>query len=329
MVPRAKGFIPRFLSGLLLLAAACSPAAPATAPQYPTRPVTMLVGFSAGGPADLTARALAEAVKPWFPQPFEVVNRPGGAAAVATAELIRARPDGYTLCMCYGPALTLVPHISEVPYKGPDDIQPVILATVAPFFLVVRSDAPWQDIPQLVDYAKRNPGQVRIGHSGIGSLGHIGLEMLNLRAGINIVGVPFPGAADAVRALLSGDVHGINVNPAAVAGQLAAGQVRLLGAYTDRRVAGFERVATFKESGYDVVTPSSIYFVAAPKDTPRELVQKLYETFKRGIESEAFQKFAKDNGFVTQPMGPDELARMLRADYDFFRDFVKQANLRQ
>jgi tripartite-type tricarboxylate transporter receptor subunit TctC len=289
----------------------------------------MLVGFSAGGPADLTARALAEAVKPYFPQPFEIVNRPGGAAAVATAELVRARADGYTLCMCYGPALTLVPHINEVPYKGPDDVQPVILATVAPFFLVVRSDAPWRDIPQLVDYARRNPGQVRIGHSGIGSLGHIGLEMLNLKAGTNMVGVPFPGAADAVRALLSGDVHGINVNPAAVAGQLAAGQVRLLGAYTDRRVAGFEQVATFKEAGYDVVTPSSIYFVAAPRGTPRELVQKLYETFRKGIESEGFQKFARDNGFVTQPIGPDDLARMLRADYEFFRDFVKQANLRQ
>jgi len=317
------------LAALLFLALACQPAAPATAPDYPTRQVTMLVGFSAGGPADLTARALAEAVKPWFPQPFEIVNRPGGAAAVATAELIRARPDGYTLCMCYGPALTLVPHISEVPYKGPDDVQPVILATVAPLFLVVRSDAPWQDILQLVYYAKGNPGQVRIGHSGIASLGHIGLEMLNLNAGTNIIGVPFPGAADAVRALLSGDVHGINVNPAAVSGQLAAGQVRLLGAYTDRRVAGFEEVTTFKEKGYDVVVPSSVYFVAAPKGTPRELVQKLYDTFKRGIESEGFQRFAKDNGFVTRPMDPDELARTLRADYDFFRDFVKQANLRR
>lgn len=317
-------------AALWLAAAACAPQPAAQAPGYPTRPVTLLVGFSAGGPADLTARALAEAVKPSFSQPLEVVNRPGGAAAVATAELVRARPDGYTLCMCYGPALTLVPHISEVPYKGPQDVQPIIIGTIAPFFLVVRVDAPWQDAKQFIEYARQNPGRVRIGHSGVGSLGHVGLELLNLRAGLNITGVPFPGAADAVRALLSGDVDGINVNPGAVTGQLAARQFKLLAAYTDQRVAGFEGVGTFKEAGYDVTTRSSIYFVAAPKDTPRDLVQRLYETFKQAIESPGFQKFAKDNGFLTRTdVTPDQLSTMLAQDYQFFGELARQINLRQ
>ncbi len=269
-------------------------------------------------------------MKPYFTQPFEIVNRPGGAAAVATAELVRARPDGYTLCMCYGPALTLVPHINEVPYKGPQDVQPVIIGTVAPFFLVVRADAPWQDARQFIDYARQNPGRVKVGHSGVGSLGHIGLELLNLRAGLNITGVPFPGAADAVRALLSGDVDGINVNPGAVTGQLAAGQFRLLAAYTDERVAGFERVGTFKEAGYEITTRSSIYFVAAPKDTPRGRVQRLHETFKQAIGSQTFQKFAKDNGFLTRPdVTPDQLRKMLAEDYQFFAELAKQLKLRQ
>lgn len=295
---------------------------------YPERPVTLLVGFSPGGPNDLTARALAEAVKPLFPQPLEVVNRPGGGSAVATAELVRAKADGYTLCVCYGPALTLSPYINELPYKGPQDIQPIIQGTVAPVFLAVRADAPWKNPAELVRYAQSNPGKVRIGHAGIGTIGHVTYEDLVRKSKTDLTAVPLPGAADAVKALLSGDVAGIQVNPAAVAGQLAAGRVRLLGAYTERRVPAFPDVPTFKEHGYDVVGRSSYYFVAAPKGTAKEITQRLYDTFKKAEQSESFQKFAQDNYFVVDPLGPEEMERLLQEEYEFYRAFSKEVRLK-
>jgi len=138
------------------------------AAEYPQRPVQILVGFPAGGPADLSARALAEASKPFFPKPFTVVNRPGGGSVLATSELVKSAPDGHSLCLVDISAIAVSPHLTPgLPYKGPDDIQPIISCTTAQIIIAVKADAPWRTMKDLIEAAKAEPGKIRIGHAGL------------------------------------------------------------------------------------------------------------------------------------------------------------------
>ena len=180
-----------------------------SAAGYPEKPVTMLVGFPNGGPTDLVARALSESVKPYFAKPVVVVNKPGGNSTIATADLIHSKPDGYTIGTLFSPALTISPFQSRLPYKGPGDITPLIAAIRSASFLAVRGDAPWKTMKEFIDFAKSNPGKIRVGTPGIGSGGHIHLESLKQATKTDITHVPFEGAAPMITSLLGGHIEGV------------------------------------------------------------------------------------------------------------------------
>jgi tripartite-type tricarboxylate transporter receptor subunit TctC len=238
------------------------------AADYPEKPATMLVGFPNGGPADLVARALAETVKPFFAKPVIVVNKPGGSSAIATAELIRSAPDGYTLCTVFSPAVTISPFVTSLPYKGPSDLQPIINAIKSVSFFIVRGDAPWRTMKEALEYAKANPGKLRVGSPGIGSGGHLCLENLKELSKIDMTHVPFEGAAPMIAALLGGHIEAIQGSSGgAVSGLLKAGKVKFLANYDAKRVSLFPEVPTFTEMGYNVMDATSYYYVGAPKRT--------------------------------------------------------------
>jgi tripartite-type tricarboxylate transporter receptor subunit TctC len=320
-------------SGLFSLAiflAACTAAAPSPSPprpSYPEKPATMIVPFPAGGTVDLVARALVEAVKPYFPQPIAVVNRPGGAGTVGTAELVQARPDGYTIGLVPVGPVAVQPHLSQLPYRGPDDIRPIVKVVRLPVVLAVRADAPWPTVKELLDFAWANPGRIRVGHGGVGTIPHIDLELLKQQAGVELTHVPFSGAPESNAALLGGHIEAVVPHPDQVVEHVRAGRMRVLAVFEERRNRLFPEAPTFRELGYDI-TLAPYYFVAGPKNLADEAVGFLHDAFKRAMETDSFRKFVDDNSLVLEYAGPEELKKQLARDYELYGQIVKKVGLK-
>ena len=292
---------------------------------YPRKPVKFICAVSAGAAADLTGRALVEAVKPFLPQPVAVVNKPGGAGSLGTADVVQSAPDGYTIGQGYGPAVCLQPYLNkDLPYRGPQDIQPIVSMGAAPIVIASKSDAPWKTLQEMVAYAKANPGKIRGGSAGIGSISHIMLEELKRAAGVDITHVPFAGSAPSVPALLGGHIEISLANPTPFLPHVQSGAMRALGVYEDERIPVFPDTPTLKELGYVVHNLGSYYFVFAPKGTPKNVVQILYDAFLKAEKSQAYQKWCKDNGMRLDYKGPDDLKKTLDNDYAFYADLLKR-----
>jgi len=300
--------------------------------EYPTKPVQLLVGFPPGGPADLSARAMAEAAKPFFPKPITIVNKPGGGSVVATTELVKAAPDGYTLGQVDISAMAAGPHLQAgLPYKGPDDVQPIISCITAQINMAVRADAPWKTMKELIEYAKANPGKVRIGNAGVGTTVH--LHYLSLKMlGVPFTEVPFLGAAPCVTALLGGHIEGLILNITPVLPHVKAGKMRFLTLFTEERVTyvpELKDVPTMKELGYNVITEGTAYYIAAPKGTPKRITDVVYNALLKAEKSDFYQKFARDNVLAVELKGPAELKKEADQSYLFYKDFIKKTGLAQ
>ena len=296
--------------------------------QYPTKPVTMIVPFPAGGAMDQTARALADSSKNHFSQPFTIQNRAGAAGTVGATEAVQARADGYTLAINAVGVMAVQPHLTDVAYKlPPEDYQPILKVVDNPIVLAVRQDAPWRTMQEVLDHAKANPGQLRTASPGIGTILHIDLELLKEQAGVNFTHVPAAGGAETVPGLLGGHVETLVAHPAEVVGHVQAGTIRVLGVFQPQRNPLFPEAPTFRELGYDI-THAVYYFMMAPKGTPQDIVQSLHDSLKKAIEEDSFKRFAIEKGFGLDPMGPEALTEQLRKDYAFYGDMAQKLNLK-
>jgi tripartite-type tricarboxylate transporter receptor subunit TctC len=300
--------------------------------EYPERPVQILVGYPAGGPADLSARALAKAAEPFFPKPIAVVNKPGGSGVLATNEVIHANPDGYTLGhvsishMCFAPNLQ-----PNLPYKGPGDVQFVISCVTAQESITVRADSPWKTIKELLDYAKANPGKVRIGNAGLGTTTHFDPLSMKLAGITGFTEVPFAGAAPAVTALLGGHIEAVSLNTAPVHPHVKAGKLRNLVLFAEERnlsVPELKDVPTFKELGYDVITVGTPYYIVAPRKTPQKIVETLYNALLKAQKTDLYQKFCRDNLLVAEMKGPEQLTKEMEKNFAYYRDFIEKMDIR-
>ncbi len=313
---RYKGVVsyllPLLLAALLPTLAACSSAA-----EYPAKPVQMILMDPAGGPTDQVARLLIEAAKPHFPQPIMPVARPGGAGTVAAVEVVQAAPDGYTIGLQAVGAMALQPQRSNLPYKTVEDYRPVINLVYQPLVFAVKADTPWHTMAELLAYAKANPGKVQVGIPGAGTIAQVNLDLLAEQSGAQFNVVPFGGASDLVKALLSGDVQGAVVGPPGLVSPVQTGMVRVLAAFEAKRDLAFPAAPTFREMGHDI-TLGGYFFVIAPKGTPDSVVRRLHDAFKPALETESFRQAASRAGFVVDYMGPEDLKRRLQDDYLLF-----------
>ena len=231
---------------------------------YPEKPVTMICVFPAGGAMDMTARALSEAAKKYFPKPMAVVNRPGAAGTIGTAEIIQAKPDGYTIGITAVAVLTVQPHRTRLPFGSPDDYTPIIKLVNQPVCLTVRQAAPWKTIQEFLSHARANPGKIRVGHPGIGTIPHLDAEQLNIMAQINLTAVPFAGGAESVPAMLGGHIEAVSQHPSEVMAQVKAGKARVLLVFEEKRNPLFPDAPTAKELGYEI-TMGVYYMLIGPK----------------------------------------------------------------
>jgi tripartite-type tricarboxylate transporter receptor subunit TctC len=318
--------MPRVLS-LLILAVLLAAAAPAAA-QYPERAVTLICPFPAGGAMDTVARGVSEAMKRAFPRPVVVVNRPGAAGTIGNTEVVQAKPDGYTIGISAIAVLTVQPHITDLPYKGPDTYAPIVKLVNLPIVLAVRADAPWKTAQELLAAARQSPGKLRASSPGIGTILHLDLEELKRSAGVDITHVPFAGNAEAVPALLGGHVEMSLVHPSEIVGHVQAGKARVLAVFEPKRNPMFADAPTTAELGHDVAM-GVFYVLIAPKGTPPAIVQTLNEAARRALEDPAFIALAKRGGFDIDYQPVTAITRELMDAFQRNEALVKRLGLRR
>ncbi len=261
--------------------------------SFPDKDITAICPWSAGGGTDTILRALAKESEPFLGKGITVTNKTGGGGAVGHGAGISAKPDGYTVTMVTFEILSLPPQgLVPFTYKDYDMLMRV---NMDPAALTVPVDAPYNTVAEFIAYAKAHPGEINIGHSGPGSVWQIAGGIMAEKAGIDVKFVPYDGAAPAVTALVGKHIQAVSVSPAEVQGQIEAGALKMLGVMSAERTAIFPDVPTMKESGLDVVF-GTWRGLGVPKGTPDEVKAILSDAFKKGMESESFQQFAKNTG---------------------------------
>lgn len=286
MRPRFK----QWMRGVLLGAAtAATPfgftADPGLAQDYPTRPITLIVPWTAGSSTDSALRVLADAASKQLGKSFILENKAGtagvrGAMTLAT----EAKPDGYTIAQM-PQTVFRYPHTSKTSFDPTKDFTWIIGLTGYSFGVVVRADAPWKTFKEFVDYAKANPGKVSYGTPGTHTTLHITMLELAEKLGLEWVHVPYKGGAETTKALLSGDVQAV-ADASGWAPQVQAGEFRLLATWGKTRMPAFPDVPTLQELGYGIVT-SSPYGLAGPKGMEPKVVKSLHDAFKAALEDKA------------------------------------------
>ncbi len=260
---------------------------PASA-EFPEKPITVLVSFAAGGSSDMSFRALAVGAEKYLGQSIIIENKGGGGGTLALANIANAKPDGYTLAQAASTGIVRAPQMQKVTYKPLKSFTPIMAYVGAHNSgLVVKSDAPWKNMKEFIDFAKKNPGKIKYGTPGVGSAPHHAMEFIAHQEGIRWIHVPYTGSAPAMTAVLGGHLEAGSVGPELVP-FVEAGQFRLLGTHEYKRSAAFPNVPTFKELGYDFAN-ETVFSVFGPAGLPPDVVAKLETAFTKGMETPQFK----------------------------------------
>lgn len=291
------------------------------AAEFPTKEVQIIIPWAAGGATDLIFRALAATTGKYLGKAVVVVNRPGGAGAVGYTEAMKAPPDGYTLVSAITP-LTILPHQVRTAFTY-KNFEPVINVVKDPGMFLVRSDAPWKGLSDFLDYAKKNPGMITVGNSGAGGGVHLIALAFEKAAAVKFNHIPFSGGGPSVTAILGGHVNAVSVSPPEGIEHVKAGKLKIIALFAEKRFELFPEVPTVKEQGIDFVM-GQWRGLAAPKGTPADVVKKLHEAFKKGMEDPVFLKNAKDMGVNLHYLGPEDFGRLMAQDHEFYGKLVRE-----
>lgn len=279
--------------------------------EYPTKAINFLIPFGVGGSADLMGRALAGAAEKGLGEPVVPVNKPGAGGGIMYTELAGSSSDGYTVGWNSTSLLTTT-NMGNIPYSY-DDFDNLCNIGYTSMPIAVKADAPWQTVDELVDWAKANPGKLRIGNAGAGSGTHLTAVMFSTAADISVTHVPL-GAKRRVPSLLGDEVEAICVPLPEVAPQAMSGNARILAVSITERDPAFPDVPTFVERGFDV-DMALFRGISMPKGVDPEIISVLEDAFRTASESDEFKQIASANGFNVKFMNSREYAEYL-ADQD-------------
>ena len=270
----------------LMSATLCSAwALPASVQAFPNKPIKLVIAFPAGGPTDITMRALAEGASKVLGQPVIVDNKPGAGGSLPAQALQSAPADGYTLAQI-PQSIFRLPYTTKMTWDPVKDISYVINVTGYAFGVVVPTASPLKSWGDFVAYAKANPGKLSYGSTGNLTSPHLTMEHVAQKADIKLLHVPYKGSADLMQALLGGHLMAAS-DSTGFAPQVEAGKLRVLNTWGDKRLAKFPDAPTLKELGYDIVQ-NSPFGIGAPKNTPEAVVKRLHDAFKTAMEQPAY-----------------------------------------
>jgi tripartite-type tricarboxylate transporter receptor subunit TctC len=294
---------------------------PIHAAEFPTKEVQIIIPWAAGGATDLIFRALAATSDKFLGKAVVVVNRPGGGGAVGYTEVMQAKPDGYTLVSAITP-LAILPHqvTTAFTYKN---FEPIINVVSDPGMFLVRSDAPWKSLKEFLDFAKKNPEMITVGNSGAGGGVHLIALAFEKAAGVKFNNIPFSGGGPSVTALLGGHINAVSVSPPEGIEHVKAGKLKIIALFAEKRFELFPDVPTVKEQGIDFVM-TQWRGLAAAKGTPPDVIKKLHDAFKQGMDDPIFKKNAKDMVVNLSYLGPEAFGKLMATEHELYGKLVKE-----
>ncbi|CAB3673099.1 hypothetical protein LMG3458_01205 [Achromobacter deleyi] len=321
----------RLTAAAAALAGALALAAPATAAKpYPERPVTLVVGYAAGGATDIVARLVAKALTEELGQTIVVENKTGANSNIGAEIVSRAAPDGYTLYV--GSIANTINRTlySQLNYDFIKDFKPIGLLATIPNILVVNPKVPIKSVQEYIAYAKKNPGKLTCASSGSGSSIHLSCELFKMRTGTDILHVPYRGSGPAVADLLGGQVDSMFDNLPSSLPHVQAGKLRAIGVTSPERLPAVPDVPTLAESGLAGFDVESWFGLMAPAGTPQAVVDRLNQAMNKALANPALQASYKQSGFYApQPPNTQEtFARMIASEIDKWGAVVKSADIK-
>jgi tripartite-type tricarboxylate transporter receptor subunit TctC len=292
------------------------------AQAHPTQPVRIIVGFAPGGPQDIMARLVGQWLSDRMGQSFIVENRPGASGNIGAEAVVRAPPDGHTLLLC-GPGNVINATLyDKLSFNFPFDFAPVASIATVPLALLVNPSVPAETVPAFIAYAKSNPGRVTMASAGIGTPQHVSGELFKMMTGVTMLHVPYRGVAPALTDLIGGQVQAMfDTTPASIE-YIRAGRLRALAVTTTTRsevLPGTPTIATFVP-GYEA---NSWYGIAAPKNTPAEIVDRLNKEIGAAVADPKFKARLAELGATALARSPGEFARLIADEAEKWSKVVR------
>jgi tripartite-type tricarboxylate transporter receptor subunit TctC len=313
---------------LAILLAMCPLAGGAHAQPFPERPITLINPYAAGGPADLLARTVAEGMTEALGRPVVVDNRPGAGTAIGARAVAQAKPDGYTLFIGGSPSHVITPALmKDAGYDGIKSFTPIATVGDVPNVLIVPPGRPYKSVAELVAAARNAPGSMTFATVGVGSIPQFLGILLQVRADVKLIEVPYKGGAPAATDLMGGQVDLAFLNVPAVLSQVQGGQLRALAVASATRAKALPDTPTMAEAGYPNFAMSTWYGISAPAGTSREIVGKLHAAIAQTLSMPKTRDKIESQGAQVFLKSPEEFAAYLQADAKLMLELIKLANM--
>ncbi len=299
----------------------------ASALDYPSRPVRLIVGYNPGTAPDITARLIGQWLSDRLGQQFVTENKPGAGTDLSTEAVVRAAPDGYTLLLVATPNMLSGLLHENLDFNFIRDIAPVAYIGATPFVMVVTPSFPAQTVAEFIAYAKANPGKINMASNGTGNLTHVSGELFKMMAGVDLFHVPYSGEPQAQADLMSGRAQVMFDPIISCLGEIKAGKLRALAVTTPKRVDSLPGVPTVGESvpGYEVTGGIGM---GAPRDTPPDIIDKLNQAVGAGLNDATVRGRLVDLGDIPTPMSPAEYRRQIARETEKWAKVIKFAGIK-
>ena len=318
----------RFTRLVLALITLCA-AGLAIAQGYPSKAVRLIVPFPAGGPADLFGRGLAQGMSANLGQPVVIENRAGAGGLIGVDAAAKAAPDGYTLALNSASTVSIAPFsMDKMPFDPRKDLALITTVVRVPEVLIVHPSVPAKNLEELIAYAKANPNKINFGSAGSGSITHLAVELLKVEAKIEMVHVPYKGAAPAVSDLLGGQVQMAILDVPVVLAHIRSGKLRAIVTASGTRASSLPEVPSTVEAKYPRVNSDNWYGLVAPSATPAVVLKRIHDAAMAALRSsEVIEQFAKVSG-VAAPSTPEEYSAYLTTEQAKWGAIVKAIGFR-
>jgi len=314
----------------LIFLAAILAAGAVSAQSYPTKPVKLVVGFPAGGPADIFGRTFAQALSNGLGQPVIVENKSGVGGVLGIDSVAKSSPDGYTLGFNNQGSVAMAPYaLTRMPFDPSKDLALITTVVKVPEVVVVNPSLQVKTLADLIDYAKANPGKIAFGSAGAGGITHLACELLKSEAKIDVLHVPYKGAAPAVSDLLGGQVQMGIFDVPVVLPHILSGKLRALAVTSAKRAPSLPGVPTTAEVGYPRVISDNWYGLVAPAGTPPAVLKKIHDASVAALKSPALiEQFAKVSG-IPAPSTQEEYAKFLGEEQQRWGTIIKAIGFKE
>ena len=309
----------------LALAALC---APASAQTYPTKPIRMLVGFPVGGGADVAARVIGPRLSESLGQPIIVDNRPGAGSSIASEITAKAPADGYTLVSIGSSHAVNAAIYPKLPYAPAAGFNAIVLVATAPVVITANPAVPVKTLKELIALARAKPGQLNYGSAGVNGINHLAAELLKHMAKFDIKLVPYKGVAQAMPAVMAGEIQLMFASLPGSIGQIKAGRITAIAVTSSKRSNAAPDIPTVSESGVPGYEASSWFGILAPAGTPKDIVTRLNAESMKALQMREVQESLTRQGMDPAGSTPAELDAYLRAEIAKWTRVVKEAGIK-